>query len=270
MSVFARSVLLPWALLFASASASFAATLTVSGTPGANELIRQLAKAFERHSEINIEVVQGLGEIGGIRAVANGAIDIAISGRELNTAELNQSLVSAVRVRTPFVSVTSHPMPNEIKRQDLKRYGKTKATWSDGTPIQLSPRPRNDRDPKLFLELFPPHGLDMALSRAEIPIVATDNNNIEFAGSTPGSFPTASYTRIVAELRNSNRVTFASVAQNQETFERGAYASEKSFHFIVKSNPNKDAQRFVEFLKTVEARAIMRSSRVLPAWDLFQ
>ena len=96
--------------LLAAPSAS-AGTLKLAGTGGAMPMAEHEDVGFTVATGIKIEVISGLGSRGAIRAVADGAIDIAISARQLTPEELPLGLTVVPIARTALVFVTSHPKP---------------------------------------------------------------------------------------------------------------------------------------------------------------
>ena len=61
----------------------------------------------------------GLGSSGALRAVAEGVLDIAVSGRMLTARRGCAGTLSARRDPHPFVLVTSQPRPNGFKSSDV-------------------------------------------------------------------------------------------------------------------------------------------------------
>ena len=97
-------------LLFAVFSLSAASTaapqqpLRVAGTGSAVAAMARLeAEAQARDPSIRLHVLPSLGSTGAIRAVADGAIDLAVSGRPLREAERALGVVSREVARTPFL-----------------------------------------------------------------------------------------------------------------------------------------------------------------------
>src|SRR5947209_6153678 len=96
----------------AAASAATADTLRMGGTGAVNEMLRHVGNAFTAETGIKLEVIPSLGMSGGNSAVADGVIDISVSGRPLNAAETAKGLTQIAIVRSPFGLATSHPEPN--------------------------------------------------------------------------------------------------------------------------------------------------------------
>lgn len=128
-------------------------TIRIGGTGGALGTMQQLAKAFKKtHPEVNIVLFPSLGSSGGIRAVQEGALDIAISSRPLDDAEHNRGLVAIEYAKTPFVFVISSKssITGLTTRQAVEIYEGGMQSWPDGSPIRLVMRPERDSDTALL------------------------------------------------------------------------------------------------------------------------
>ena len=77
-------------------------TLRIGGTGAINETVKSLAPAFAAETDITLQLIPSMGSGGGNSAVADGVLDVCISGRPLNASEtakgLNLSLRSARRL----------------------------------------------------------------------------------------------------------------------------------------------------------------------------
>lgn len=106
--------------------------------------MRLLGDAFSRTDPaIKIEIVTGLGTLGGIRALAAGAVDLAVAARSATAEERGVGLRSTLYAATPLASAT-HPgtesrpsawrswSPSSAARRRRGR-GVSQSAWS-GTP----------------------------------------------------------------------------------------------------------------------------------------
>jgi phosphate transport system substrate-binding protein len=94
-------------------------TLRAGGLGATVKLLPILAAGFGDKQASALEVIPNLGSNGGLKALAGGALDIAVSGRPLKEEELNQGLRVAVIMRTPFVMVSSHEKPDGLKSVEI-------------------------------------------------------------------------------------------------------------------------------------------------------
>src|SRR5450755_952433 len=110
--------------------------IRAGGTGSATELLRILLAAFGEDAGVEGKVISSLGTTGALRALSDGALDIAVAGRAPKPEETARGLVVAYTARTPFVIATSHPEPNGLSLADLAQaFRSYQATWNGGRPI---------------------------------------------------------------------------------------------------------------------------------------
>ncbi len=103
--------------------------LRIGGTGGDLGTMKSLATLFEKNNPgIVINVLPSLGSSGGIKAVAAGAIDLAISSRPLKDKEKNLGLVAQPYAITAMAIVTGKS--NTVKSVSSEELAKMFA----GTP----------------------------------------------------------------------------------------------------------------------------------------
>ena len=143
-------------VLFGASNVAFAETMRVGGVGAAMGMLPHLFAAFDRSEAIKLVVIPSLGTSGGLRALSEGVLDMAMSGRALTPAELAQGLTPRLEVRTPFLLVTSHPSSEWSREHRGRRHLQAaKPTWADGSPIRIILRPKSDSDTVVLGGLFP-------------------------------------------------------------------------------------------------------------------
>lgn len=88
-----RAIVFAAALIVSPASAE---TLRMGGVGASAAMLPPLFAAFDRNREHRLEVVPALGSSGGLRAAADGVLDIAVAGRGLKADETTQGLTQAL------------------------------------------------------------------------------------------------------------------------------------------------------------------------------
>lgn len=245
-----------------------AAELRAGGTGAAMEMLRHLGSAFSTETGIAVDVIPNLGSGGGIRAVADGAIDIAVSSRPLTPAETATGLVGTAFARTPFGLATSHPRPDGLRSDAVADvFRDRRATWRDGTPVRVILRPKSDTDTPLMGDLFPgvADALDIARRRSEVPVAATDQDNATMAEQLPGSLVGMTLTQAKMERRNLRFVAINGVAPTLENFEAGTYPYGKTFYVVLRADKSSAAHRFVTFLSSPRVLSSLSETGNLPA-----
>ena len=248
------------------ASPVSAEAVRVGGTGAAIAMLPQLFAAFDGGDAIKLDVIPSLGSTGGLRALSDGVLDLAVSGRDLTAEERAKGLTVVASVRTPYVLVTSRPGENGLKSSAVAAmFGSPQATWPDKMPVRIVLRPRSDSDSAVLAAAFPgmAAALEEARKRPDVPIAATDQDNAETAERLPGSLAGATFTQIKTEKRNLRFVAIDGVAPSLEGFESGAYPYTKTLYFVAPAKPRPAVERFIVFLGSVAGQAALRAAGTL-------
>jgi phosphate transport system substrate-binding protein len=97
------------ACLVASMSCQAGETIRIGGTGSALAAMRILgAELQKRDSGIHVEVLASLGTLGGIEALAEGAIDIGLAARGLKPEELAKGVREAACMTTALIFAANH------------------------------------------------------------------------------------------------------------------------------------------------------------------
>jgi phosphate transport system substrate-binding protein len=253
-----------------AASPAGAQTVRIGGTGSANALMHSLGSAYAETSEDPISVIPSLGTNGAIRAVAAGALDIAVSGRPLKPQEEAAGLVVLATLKTPFGFLSSRQNPPGLAKNDIAAlFDAARTTWADGFPLRIVMRPRSESDTALIVALFPEVGaaMERARARPEIPIAATDQDNADLAERLTGSLAGATLTQIAMEKRPLSFVDIDGVKPTLENLESGAYPYAKTFYLVAARSRRPSVDRFTAFLLSASGRKALREGGVLPARD---
>ena len=257
-------VVLGTALLFGSASGASADEMRVGGTGAAHGLMERLGAAFSAsHPGDTIEVVPGLGSTGGISALADGVLQIAVSGRTLKDAEKAKGLEAAPLVDTPFVFVSNHAKAQSLTKADVVAiYDGALSKWPDGKEIRPILRPKSDAAAAFVVASFDgmQAAMDKLRQRPDVPIAATDQDNLEAAQRTPNSFAGMTLLQFTTERPRLRAIALDGVEPALEPMEKGAYPLKMRLHVVTKAEPPAVAQRFLAFLRSPEAAKIVREN----------
>jgi phosphate transport system substrate-binding protein len=242
-------------------------TLRVGGTGSVMATLPALFGAFDRSEEIKLEVIPSLGSSGGLRAVAEGVLDIAVSGRVLKPEELAQGLTQSTEIRTPFVLVTSQLRPNGFKSSEVAAIFKSRrALWADGSLIRIILRPKSDSDTTVLGSMFPgmAAAIEEARQRPDVPIAATDQDNADMAERIPGSLTGSTLSQVEMERRNLRFIAIDGVEPSLENLESGAYPFVKLIYFVLPAKKRPLAERFIAFLGSPAGLVALRATHNLP------
>ena len=255
-------------LAIAQTSGARADTLRTGGTGSAATMLLQIGKAFTAQVPgTSIEVVPALGSTGAISAVVDGALEFAVSARPLKPEETAKGLSQTVLARTVFGLVSSYPHPGNIASTDVVGFfTNPTSSWPDGTRLRIILRPRSEFDSTLLGNAFPhmAGAIEQLRLRSEIPVAATDQDNVRMAERIPGSLVPTTLAQMQTEKPNLHFLTIDGVAPTLENFERGAYPYHKDLYLILPARMTTSLQRFIAFLRSPEGTKLLREAGSLP------
>lgn len=248
-------------LLLLGLAASHAQTLTIGGTGTGLGTMRLLAAEFARASGTSIVVVPNLGSSGGLKAVAQGALDIAVSSRPLKADEARQGLVAVEYGRTPFVIATSKQGAPGFRNigELVDLYAGRRTAWPDGEPIRLILRPAHDGDSVLLASFSPAmnRAVQDALAKPGMVLAPTDQDAANAIERTPGAVGTISLALIIAEKRNLNVLSINGVMPTPKAVADGSYPYYKAMYLARQEGGREQAARFLEFMSSRQAQRIL-------------
>jgi phosphate transport system substrate-binding protein len=246
-----------------------AEVLRVSGTGTALGAIRQLAAAYEQaHPGQVIRLLPSVGSSGAIKAVAEDALDIGLSGRPLHPEEQARGLVSLTYARTPFVFAVGPGVPvTSVTPSELARiYRGETATWPGGGRIRLVLRPRSDVDTSFVRAISPEldAAVELAMSREGMVIAATNQDCNETLARTPGSIGPSSLTQLLTETLAVRPLAWNGVPPTLQNLASGAYPLAKPLLLVIRPSPTAAVRGFIAYMNTPEAKRILERTGNLP------
>lgn len=257
-----------WLSLFLSPTRAEPTELRAGGTGAATEILRVLGAEFGKETGYRAEIIASLGTSGGLSALVDGHLDIAVAGRALKAEEQAKGLKVAMVVRTPFVLATSHKTPRGLASADVVRaFAAPNMAWPDGTPIRVILRPRSESDVALMVSLFPglADAMEKSRQRPDIPVAATDQDNADLAESTPGSLVGMTLTQLLLEKRNLRTVAIDGLDASKDNVANGTYPYSKLLYFVTREQPGEVAAAFLRFLNSATAHELMAGALLFSA-----
>lgn len=255
------------AIVFAVIVATGAATagakyrIKVGGTGASTGMSHIVADFYARaEKDATIDVVEGLGSGGGIRALIAGAVDISFSSRPLKDKESGKGVVARPLLHTPFVLMSSHPAPDPINSRSIPEILRDpRPQWSDGTPVKVILRPKAESDTKLLAGFFSAgEAIETARSRGDIPVAETDQDNAALAERLKGSLTTATLLQMLSEERALKTVPIDGIAPTVEALETNTYPYGKTLYVVHAEQPGPAVEALVSFLRSPEFAVELR------------
>jgi phosphate transport system substrate-binding protein len=250
------------AMVLSAGEGATANTLRMGGIGAATRLLPDLFEAFEDKRNGKLEVLPGLGSSGGLRALTDGVLDVAVSGRALTEQEQAAGLKPVLSIRTPFVLITSHAQPNGLRSSELADiFRSLRPAWEDGSSIRIILRPRSDSDTAALGGMFPGMvaAIEAARQRPDIPVAATDQDNADLAERVAGSLSSSTLTQIIAERRPLRLVTIDGIEPSLAALEGGSYPYARTLDFVMSPRTSPHAEAFIAFLRSSAGQAALRS-----------
>jgi phosphate transport system substrate-binding protein len=243
--------------------------IRISGTGTALGTLRLLASAYEKaHPGQVVHLLPSVGSAGAIKAVAEGALDVGVAGRDLLPGERGRGLVALVFARTAFVFAAGpRAAVDDLTPALLARIYRGESTdWPDGGRIRLVLRPRNDAD-TLFIRTLSPEldaAVELSLARDGMVLATTNQDCNETLSRTPGSIGPSSLTQLLTEPVGLRALSWNGVMPTLQNLSSGAYPLEKPLLLVVRAPPSGAVRSFLAFLGTPEAKRILEQTGNLP------
>jgi len=245
--------------------------VVVGGSSGHLALIRRLAEAFQQvHPEIAMHVPGSLGSSGGIRAAADGAIDIGLTSRPLTDEEKGWGLTVSPYGRTAVV-VGAHPTvaDDEVTFADLIAIMRgTKSRWRDGREIIVISRNAGSSTLHIMGEMVP--GFEAAFLESyrtkRWMTVLSDQDMNRLLAQTPYAIGFTNWGALTIERRRIKALRVNGVPPTPETVRSGRYPLVKPLALVFRdAQLSAGAKAFLAFARSREGIAIQRANGYVPS-----
>jgi phosphate transport system substrate-binding protein len=193
-----------------------------------------------------LRFVPNLGTSGGLKALAAGAIDIALSARSLTDAEKAQGLVEHELFQTPVVFAANSDVP--LQRVTLAElaalYAGRTPSWSNGIPVRLVLRPDTDSDSRFLKSISPAMAEALALAQARpgATVATTDTDATEALERISGSLGMTTLGLVRAEGRLLKTLEVDGVKPGVDTLLARRYPFGKSIFLATHGAPSAELQ----------------------------
>jgi len=151
-------------------------TLVIAGSGSGLALLRSFARRYQdAHPEARIEVPESIGTSGGLRALHDGAIDIALVSRPLTAAE--HAGVTVTPLARVLAAFATRARVTDLDAAALAEiYAGKRARWPDGTRVVPFVRQAGDSANALIATHLPEVGraIEAALASERLPVAYTD------------------------------------------------------------------------------------------------
>ncbi len=241
--------------------------LHVAGSGSCVPLARMLAGAARRELGVVPEVHASIGSSGGLRALQDGAIELALVSRPLSSEELAAGLVYTPFARIPVVVAAALEVPDDtVTFADLEAiFGGERTQWSDGSNLVVLLRESGDSSHRVVEAMDGALQDAMARGRSSGSFrVLYHDDAMEVAlANTRGAIGLHG-NGVEASLAGFRALTFEGIAPTAANVESGRYPFVKELAFVTQGEPRGDAKAFVDFVLSPSGRALLRARNAVP------
>ena len=240
--------------------------LRVTGTGSGTGGMRLLVESFVRANPgVHGEVLPALGSSGGIRAVIDGKIELALSNRMPNDKERGMTALSNVAyARTPLVIAVHKGLGITAITSDqlAALYGEGKQNFPNGHRARPVLRLSDATDTAIVKSISPAvaAAIDAAASRRGMLDGTTDSDTADLIERTPGAFGPSTLALIESEKRPLTALTIDGVAPTLANLGSGQWKLHKPLYMVWTDKPSAQLQRFVAFVQSAEGRRILAAA----------
>lgn len=254
------------AILALFTTPAVAQTLTVGGVGSLTPLVKKLAEEFGRTSPgIEVSVIEPpIGSTGGMRALAAGKVDVALSGRPLKADETG---VAIPWVRTPLVLASSDGRLDRLDTVTLVEvYESRRRTWDDGRQIRLVLRGAFESETLMLRGLSPDMDVAVrhALERRDAPVADNDLAALDMLVKIKGSLGTTSYALALSAGPKLRMLPLNGQAPSLEALASGGYRWHRPYYLVHRANPSESTRRFLTYLRSDKGLQTARKLGYLP------
>jgi phosphate transport system substrate-binding protein len=241
--------------------------LQLAGSGSNLPLTRALSAAFARDHDLHPVVHASIGSGGGVRALLDGVIDIALISRPLREGEHEQGLVTTPYARVPVVVAAHGSVPDrDLQSEQLvSLYAGVQRTWSDGSRVVVLQREPGDSSHEAVGHVLP--GFEEANATAyhesRWRVLYRDDAMREALTDTHGSVGLFGQGAIPSGLPV-RAMTIDGVTPSLESVRSGAYPFTKDFSFVTRGAPTGQARAFIDFALSPTGRLITEASGAVP------
>ena len=248
-------------------------TINIGGTGTGTLLIQHLVESYAKlHPNIEIKpIMPPMGSNGGLRALAAGAIQIAVVTFPATypaKPDTSSANIETPWVKTPFV-FTGRDVTNETKlslAQVASYYSGRTNQWPDGKPVRLITRTERESDTRILRAISPDMDAAVvtALKRTGMPFAENDFDNQELLEKAPGSLGTIALGQILLTKSPLKPAILDGVTPSKESLQIGTYHHEKPLYLITSKTPSAATLDFIKYLKSPDVMKLVSKFEFIP------
>ena len=238
--------------------------IRVGGTGSASPLMQELGAAYRKqHPNDEVRVMfPPPSSGGGVRMLVSGKLDLALSGRPLKQEEQAQVGKIFLYAKTPLVIAGRGGARSAgFSRSEIADlYAGRLTRWDDGSAIRLIMRSPYESDTLHLRKLSPSvdEAVRLALKRPGMAYAENDLDAVDLLTKTPGSVGTTTLGLLKIGNHSLQMYSLEGVLPTLQNLAEGKYPLSKSIFIVAGRQPSESAMRFIEFLRSPQARDVLR------------
>ena len=239
---------------------ALAETITLGGVGSMTPLLKILGEEYKkRNPTIDVVVMHPpIGTAGGIRALAAGKLDIALSGRSLKPGEVGQAYAW---LQTPLILATNGGKTKGLTTKDVADiFAGRKTTWDGGAQIRVVMRGVAETETAALRSISPEvdAAVAEALKRTDLPIAENDLDAMEVLNRISGSVGTATLGLIKADKSRLTVLSIDGKVPSVKALESGAYPWKRDYFLVTTPAIKPAAVSFLNYLRSAPALKLAR------------
>lgn len=256
------SVLSVSSISFVIAGNAVADTIRIGGTGSALGTMSLIATEFsKKHPDHVVRILPSLGTSGGIKALQSQALEIAVTSRDIKPEEKAAGLNSVKYGTTAFVFISNRKNPDIKLTNDTIAaiYSGKQAAWSNGEPLRMVLRPREDSHTK-YVEKMSPEiaaAVQSAHTKQGMIVAITDSDAADHVEKIPGAVGTSTLALVLSEERRLKVNPLNGVTPSTQTLLDGSYPMTSDMYAVTGSSPSDATKQFIQFLRSPQAAEIL-------------
>ena len=236
--------------------------LELAGSGSNVPLTRALARAFcAGNGGCEVVVHESVGTGGGLRALRDGVVDLAMTSRPLGPRDLRGGLRAVPYARTAVVlaanpSVTDRSLRAEDHCAALRG---ARGRWSDGSPLVFVSRERGDSSHRALADALPCFAAaeDDAQRARRFRVAYSDEDLRDALAETRGAVGVTDLGGLRLDGRPLAPLALDGVTASAESVARGVYRVTKDLCLVLAPDARPEARAFAEFVRGAQGRAVV-------------
>jgi phosphate transport system substrate-binding protein len=241
--------------------------MRITGSGSNLPTARALARAFSEDGRPRPVVHPSIGSGGGIRALLDGVIDVALISRPLAPSEREQGLVSVPYARMPVVVAVNGEVPDrELAARDLiDIFAGERRMWSDGSRIVVLQREQGDSSHAAVAAALPGFAEvnELAYREGRWRVLYHDAAIRDALASTEGSLGLHGSGDLPDDARF-RALVIDGVAPSVENVASGAYPFTKELAFVTRGTPKGVAAELIELAHSPRGHELILEHGAVP------